>query len=67
MAGPHAVVAPFISSQLLGTDLDILANAVCDSPSSLRRRSQTLAYRNISWVCHTCLLHLNEGLEASPD
>ena len=53
VARPHAVVAPFISSQFLGTDLDIPCQCSLRQPQFLTAQSQTLAYRNISWVCHT--------------
>ena len=53
MARPHAVVAPLISSQFLRTDLDIPCQCSLRQPQFLTAQSQTLAYRNISWVCHT--------------
>ena len=55
MAGPNAVVAPFISSQFLGTDLDIPCQCSLRQPQFFTAQSQTLAYRNISWVCHTSI------------
>jgi hypothetical protein len=53
VARAYAVVATFISSQFLGTNLDIPCQCSLREPQFLTARSQTLAYRNISWVCHT--------------